>query len=107
MQSSKKILGDFKQMNPVEMASALVRAHGVDYAKRMVEKLVEDNAVETRVNLPVGPLFYDQVGPKDWRLKSQDLDKVLNYWTSTKDALKKYKGSKSKVMDNSTLELKK
>lgn len=79
---------------PVEMAAGLVRAHGVDYAKRMVEKIMDEVDVRQRPNLPVGPVFYEPVGPKDWRLKTAELDKTLNFWKATQIALKPYKSMK-------------
>lgn len=86
---SDKITRAEKKLTPAQMAQGLMRKHGDKYAMRMIEKLMELIAPDTRANLPVGPLFYDQVGPKDWRLRVPPLDRTLNYWMSVYNVMKK------------------
>jgi hypothetical protein len=87
---SSKMTKSEKKFTPAQMAAGLARSHGEKYAKRLVEKLLLDIAPETRANLPVGDTFYDQVGPKDWRLRVGPLDKTLKFWLNVQIELKKF-----------------
>lgn len=87
---STKMTKSEKRMTPAQMAAGLARSHGEKYAKRLVEKLLSEIAPENRANLPVGDTFYDQMGPKDWRLRVGPLDKTLNFWINVQNELKRF-----------------
>ena len=87
---SDKVTRSEKRMTPAQMAAGLARSHGEKYAKRLVEKLLNEIAPETRAHLPVGDTFFNQMGPKDWRLRSGPLDKTLNFWLNVQNELKRF-----------------
>jgi hypothetical protein len=93
MKQTYKADPNHKKISPMAMAAMMVRSHGVKHAKAMVSTMLRDTADNTHGNLPVGPLFYEQMGPKDWRLKTKELSKVYNYWMETNKAMKKYKSN--------------
>lgn len=74
---------------PAEMAKGLMKKHGLGYATRMVAKMLDDCSIENRVNLPVGPIFYDEPEHKKFVLKRSMLDKTLNFWNATAQELKR------------------
>lgn len=73
-------------MTPQKYALELKRKLGPD-AHALAKRMKKMSAPENWKELPVGVVFFEYLGPKQWRLRERELRKTYNFWSHVEGIL--------------------